>query len=205
MKLALFGATGGTGRQFLRQALAQGHSIRALARTPSKLEPAERLTVTAGDVLDQTAVDQCLQGVDAVICSLGSHGSREPIEALGTSRIIDGMVRLGVRRLIAVTSMGVGDSRDQVPGFFRVLMRLTLRSIMAAKEEQEALIRQSGLDWTIVRPGGLTDGPATGEYRSGMDHSIKATRISRADVAAFILEQLADDRYLRMTPAISNG
>jgi putative NADH-flavin reductase len=99
----------------------------------------------------------------------------------------------------------VGDSRDQVPGFFRVLMRLTLRSIMAAKEEQEMLIRQSGLDWTIVRPGGLTNEPATGEYRSGMDRSIKATRISRADVAAFMLDQLTDDRYLGKTPAISRG
>jgi putative NADH-flavin reductase len=205
MNLAVFGATGGTGRQFLRQALDQGHAVQALARSPSKLERITRLTVIAGDVLDQSAVDRCLDGVDAVICSLGSHGNREPIEARGTARIIDGMERLGVRRLIAVTSMGVGDSRDQVPGFFRLVMRLTLRRIMAAKEEQESLIRNSGLDWTIVRPGGLTDGSATGSYLSGIDRSIKATRISRADVAAFMLKELSDNRYLHQAPAISHG
>lgn len=74
---------------------------------------------------------------------------------------------------------------------------------MAAKEAQEQLIRESGLDWTIVRPGGLTDGPATGAYRSGTDRSIRATRVSRADVADFVLQQLTDLRYLHQAPAVS--
>lgn len=203
MKIALFGATGGTGRALLVQALANGDAIRALARTPTKLEPADGLEVIGGDVLDQAAVDNCLEGAEAVICALGSHGAREPVEAQGTERIIDGMQRHGIRRLVAVSSMGVGDSRDQVPGFFRVLMQLTLKKIMAAKEQQEALIRDSSLDWTIVRPGGLTDGPATGAYKSGTDRSIKAARVSRADVAEFVLQQLASERYLHKTPAIS--
>jgi len=203
VKIALFGATGGTGRQVLVRALRNGDSIRALVRSPEKLDPASALEIIPGDVRDQGAVDRCLEGVDAAVCVLGSHGGREPVEAKGTALIIDGMQRLGVRRLVAVTSLGVGDSRDQVPGFFRVLMQLTLKKIMAAKEEQEALIRESALDWTIVRPGGLTDGPATGAYRSGTDASIKATRVSRADVAEFVVQQLSDDRYLRQTPAIS--
>ncbi|MBK5930866.1 NAD(P)-dependent oxidoreductase [Halochromatium salexigens] len=203
MKIALFGATGGTGRQVLAQGLAQGHEVRALARDPEKLEPATGLEIIAGDVLDQAAVDACLTGTDAVICVLGSHGSTQPVEAEGSERIIAGMQRLGIRRLIAVTSMGVGDSRDQVPGFFRVIMQLTLKKIMAAKEVQEQRIRDSGLDWTIVRPGGLTDGPATGSYRSGVDKSIQATRVARADVADFVLQQLLDERYLRQAPAVS--
>lgn len=203
MKMALFGATGGTGRQVLAQGLAQGHEVRALARAPEKLEPAPGLEVIAGDVLDQAAVERCLTGTDAVICVLGSHGGAQPVEAEGSERIIAGMQRLGIRRLIAVTSMGVGDSRDQVPGFFRVIMQLTLKKIMAAKEVQEQLIRDSGLDWTIVRPGGLTDGPATGRYRSGVDKSIQATRVARADVADFVLRQLLDERYLRQAPAVS--
>jgi uncharacterized protein YbjT (DUF2867 family) len=203
MKMALFGATGGTGRQVLAQGLAQGHEVRALARAPEKLEPAPGLEIIAGDVLDQAAVDACLTGTDAVICVLGSHGSTQPVEAEGSERIIAGMQRLGIRRLIAVTSMGVGDSRDQVPGFFRVIMQLTLKKIMAAKEVQEQRIRDSGLDWTIVRPGGLTDGPATGRYRSGVDKSIQATRVARADVADFVLQQLLDERYLHQAPAVS--
>lgn len=203
MKVALFGATGGTGRQVLAQGLAKGHAFRALARDPSKLTTAEQLEIIAGDVLDQGAVDRCLSGTEAVICVLGSHGSVTPVEAEGTKRIIAGMQRLGIKRLIAVTSMGVGDSREQVAAAFRVIMQLTLRKIMAAKEAQEQLIRESGLDWTIVRPGGLTDGPATGAYRSGTDRSIRATRVSRADVADFVLQQLTDLRYLHQAPAVS--
>ncbi len=203
MNIAVFGATGGTGRQVLSQGLANGDRIQALARSPETLEQAEGLEVMAGDVRDQAAVERCLAGTDAVICVLGSHGSAEPVEAEGTEQIIAGMQRLGIKRLIAVTSMGVGDSRDQVPTFFRVIMDLTLKKIMAAKERQEQHIRDSGLDWTIVRPGGLTDGPATGAYLSGTEKSIKATRVSRADVAHFVLKQLVDDRYLRQAPAIS--
>ncbi len=203
MKIAVFGATGGTGRQVLEQGLAKGHEIRALVRSPEKLEPASGLEIIAGDVLDRAAVDQCLTGTDAVICVLGSHGSAQPVEAAGTECIVAGMQRLGIQRLIAVTSMGVGDSRDQVPAFFRLIMQVTLKKIMAAKEEQERLIRDSGLDWTIVRPGGLTDGPATGRYRSGVDKSIQATRVARADVADFVLQQLLDPRYLRQAPAVS--
>ncbi len=203
MKVALFGATGGTGREVLSQGLAKGYVFSALARSPETLERAQGLEVIGGDVRDLSAVERCLTGADAVICVLGSHGGAEPVEAEGTRQIIDGMQRLEIKRLIAVTSLGVGDSRDQVPTFFRVIMQLTLKKIMAAKEAQEQLIRDSGLNWTIVRPGGLTDGPATGAYLSGTDKSIKATRVSRADVADFVLQQLIDDRYLRQAPAVS--
>lgn len=206
MIVALFGATGGTGREVLTQGLALGHRFQALARNPAALAqfPDDgALRVIPGDVLDPTAVDACLHGADAVICVLGSHGNAAPVENRGTAVILDGMQRQGPRRLITVTSMGVGDSIAQVPGFFRLIMRLTLKRIMQAKEEQERLIRASELDWTIVRPGGLTDGPATGGYRSGTDPAIRATRVSRADVAGFVLQQLTDTRYLRQTPAIS--
>lgn len=203
MKVALFGATGGTGRQVLSQGLAKGHEFCALARSPEALEQTQGLEIVAGDVRDPLAVERCVAGAEAVICVLGSHGGAEPVEAEGTQQIVEAMQRLGITRLIAVTSLGVGDSRDQVPAFFRVIMQLTLKKIMAAKEVQEQLIRDSGLEWTLVRPGGLTDGPATGTYLSGTDKSIKATRVSRADVADFVLQQLSDDHYLRQAPAIS--
>jgi uncharacterized protein YbjT (DUF2867 family) len=203
MQIALFGATGGTGRQVVEQALAQGYRVRALVRNPAKLSERDGLTLLQGDVLDQAAVDHCVEGCAAVICVLGSHGRSEPVEDLGTERILAAMKSHGQRRLIAVTSMGVGDSIEQVAAFFRAIMKLTLKRVMEAKERQEQAIMASDLDWTIVRPGGLTDGPATGTYRSGTDKSIKATRVSRADVADFILQELSAGAYIRQTPAIS--
>lgn len=203
MKLAVFGATGGTGRHVVEQAAGLGHEIRALARTPDKLPDVPGLTAIAGDVLDQASVDRCIEGTEAVLCILGTRPGAEPVEAHGTERIIDAMQRLGVRRLIAVTSLGVGDSRGQIPLFFRIVMNLTLKRIFEAKEAQEQLIRDSGLDWTIVRPGGLTDGPRTGHYHAGTGKDIRATRISRADVADFVLAQLDDATYLHRAPAVS--
>ncbi|MBK1719326.1 NAD(P)-dependent oxidoreductase [Thiocystis violacea] len=203
MHIALFGATGGTGRQILAQALEQGHSLRALARDPTKLDPRDGLTTLGGDVLDPAAVAECVQGTDAVIGVLGSHGQQEPIEARGTERILVAMQKAGVRRLVVVSSLGVGDSRAQIPWAFRLMMDLMLKRILAAKAEQERLVRASGLEWVIVRPGGLTDGPRTGAYRFGLDPTLKSGRIARADVAEFVLRQLTDDAFLHRTPAVT--
>lgn len=206
MIIALFGATGGTGREVLRQGLALGHVFRVLVRDPGRLDPVpDGVSVVVGDVLDRAAVDDCLRGTDAVICTLGSRGGKVPVEDRGTAVILAGMRDQGPRRLVVVTSMGVGDSITQVAPLFRLIMRLTLKQMMAAKEEQERLVRASGLDWTIVRPGGLTDGPRTDRYRSGTEPDIRATRISRADVAAFLLEELVAGRYTGRTPAISRN
>lgn len=203
MQIALFGATGGTGRQVLEQALAAGHSLTALVRDPSKIESRDGMTLIQGDVLDPDATSRCVQGSDAVICVLGSGVGTEPVEALGTQRIIEAMQRHAVRRLIAVTSLGVGDSRAQVSVEFQQAMETVLQPIIAAKTEQERLIRASGLDWTIVRPGGLSDGPRTGDYRHGTDPTLMAGLISRADVAAFVLRQLSETTYLHQCPAVT--
>jgi putative NADH-flavin reductase len=119
MQIALFGTTGGTGRQVLEQALAAGHTVTALVRDPAKIAARHGVTVVCGDVLDREATGRCVQGADAVICVLGSGVSAEPVEAHGTQRIIEAMQTNGVRRLIAVTSLGVGDSREQVSVQFR--------------------------------------------------------------------------------------
>ena len=203
MHIALFGATGGTGMQVVEQGLAAGHSVSALARDPAKLSARDGLTVIQGDVLNQSAADACVEGTDAVICVLGTKPGHEPVEVAGTERILAAMAKHGVHRLIAVSSMGVGDSIDQINLAFRIIMNLTLKRIMQAKEEQERLIMASDTDWTIVRPGGLTDGPPTGTYKAGTEKSIKAKQVSRADVADFVLKQLTDDRYVRQTPAVS--
>ena len=203
MQIALFGATGGTGRQVLEQALSAGHTVTALVRDPTKIEVRSGVTLIHGDVLDQESTSRCVQGSDAVICVLGSGVGTEPVEAQGTQRILEAMQIHGVRRLIAVTSLGVGDSRKQVSAEFQQAMDTVLQPIIAAKTEQERLIRESGLDWTIVRPGGLGDGPRTGDYRSGTDPSLMAGLVSRADVAEFVLRQLSDVSYLHQCPAVT--
>lgn len=203
MNLALFGATGGTGRETLKQALAQGDAVTALVRTPSKLDIThDQLTIVEGDVLDQGAVDQVVAGQDAVIISLGNTPNNpDLVVSKGTRHILDAMHRFGVRRTVVVTAIGVGDSRDHVPLAFKMLMRTVLKKAYEDKEIQEQDVRSSGLDWIIVRPGGLTDGPATGDYTVGQ--KVKTGQVSRADVAEFVLKQVTDDTYLHQTPSIA--
>ena len=203
--IALFGATGGTGREILQQALARGYTVRALARTPDKLAPApDGLTIIQGDVLDPTPVAETVAGCDAVVVTLGNtSGNPDFVVSDGTRQILAAMTGQGIRRLLVVTSLGVGDSKDQVPLAFKLLMKAALRKVMEDKERQETLVRASGLDWTIIRPGGLVDGPVTGDYRVGTDKSLKAGRVARADVAAFLLDQLESDKYAGEAVAIT--
>lgn len=205
MKIALFGATGGTGRHIVDQALTAGHSIQALVRDPACLSVShEEFSPISGDVLNPAAVAETVAGADAVISALGvSNGSPADVCSRGTRHVIETMKADGIRRLVVITSLGVGDSKDQVPFAFKMLMGTVLKKVMADKQTQEALVRGSGLDWTIVRPGGLADSPATGDYKAGLDKNIVAGQVSRADVAAFVLRQLADDTYLYETPAIT--
>lgn len=206
MRIAVFGATGGTGRQVVEQALTAGHAVVALARDPARLALQDaRLTVVQGDVLDRSRVDETIAGADVVIVSLGNTANNpDYIVSRGTEVIVDAMTSAGgPRRLIVVSSLGVGESRDQVPFAFKMLMNTVLKKAMEDKERQETLVKASGFDWIIVRPGGLTNGPATGSYKSGVDVKLTAGQVSRADVAAFVLQQLDDDTYLRQAPAIT--
>ena len=206
MKIAVFGATGGTGLQVVQQALAAGHQVTALARDPARLDIANpNLTVVAGSVLEAEPVQQALQGADAAIVSLGNTANNpDYVVSQGTQVILDAIKALGgPRRIVVVSSLGVGESKDQVPFAFKMLMKTALKKPMEDKERQEALVKASGLAWTIVRPGGLTNGTATGQYKSGLDPKISAGQVSRAEVAAFVLQQLTDDTYLRQAPAIT--
>lgn len=109
----------------------------------------------------------------------------------------------GIKRLIVVTSLGVGDSKDQVPFAFKMLMNTVLKNVMADKNLQEELVKQSGLEYTIIRPGGLNNGAKTGNYRVGTDKNIKAGQVSRADVADFILKLVSSKEYLHQAVAIT--
>ncbi len=205
MRIALFGATGGTGREIVAQGLEQGLEITALVRDPAKLGVEHpNLTLVQGDVLDPAAVSQVVDGADAAIISLGNTPNNpDYVVSNGTAVILDAMKSAGVPRAVVITSLGVGESKNQLALPFRMLFNTVMKKPMEDKERQEALVKASDIDWIIVRPGGLTDGPATGTYKSGLDPKIMASQVSRADVAAFTLQQLADDTYVRQAPAIT--
>lgn len=206
MKLIVFGATGTIGRQVVEQALSQGHEVTAFARDPAGLRPDHRnLARRAGDVLDPDAVDDAVAGHDAVLIVLGA-GRKGAVRAAGTKNVIAAMQRRGVRRLLCLTTLGAGDSRPVLNFFWKYIMfGLLLRDTYADHQAQEALVMRSGLDWTIVRPGAFTDGPATGAYKHGFSPTERGLKlkVSRADVAGFMLRQLADETYLRRAPGLS--
>jgi putative NADH-flavin reductase len=208
MKLLIFGSTGGTGRELLKQALEQGHSVTAYARNPAKIDDIKHasLQVVRGDVLDPAVVESAVAGQEAVMSTIGAGAERTTLREDGTRNIVEAMKKTGVQRLICQSSLGVGDSRTNLPFFTKyIIVSLFLRHAFADHERQEAFVKQSSLDWTIVRPPHLTDGPRTGVYRHGFtttDTRIKG-KISRADVADFMLKQLTDDTYLHQAPGVS--
>jgi putative NADH-flavin reductase len=208
MKLLIIGATGRTGTHLLQQALEQGHDVTALVRDPSRLQiQHERLRVTTGNVLDSASVDSAAAGQDAVLSSLGTKQWRRPTTLFSDSaRILLGaMERHGVRRLICITGIGVRETLGHCPFLYEhFFYPFFTKQIYKDKDVMEEMIRQSSVEWVIVRPGVLTNGPATGKYRAITDLTgIKIGTISRADVAAFMLAQLTSDRYLRQTPVLT--
>jgi putative NADH-flavin reductase len=208
MRILVFGSTGGTGRELLTQAVDQGHDVVAYARNPAKLEGMShaRLEVVRGDVLDQDGVERAVVGHDAVLCAVGAGPKRTTLREDATRNIVNSMEKAGVRRLICLSSLGVGDSRSNLPFSTKyVIVGIFLRHAFADHERQEAIVKGSSLDWTIVRPPHLKDGPRTGTYRHGFaatDTQIEG-EISRADVADFMLKQLAEKTYLHQTPGVS--
>jgi putative NADH-flavin reductase len=208
MKIVIFGATGTVGRQVVQQALDQGYTVTAFARNLAKLNlQHSQLSFAQGDVMDSEAVESAISGQDAVICVLGSGKKLTgTIRSGGTQQIIQAMEKVGVRRLICQSTLGAGDSWGNLDFYWKYIMfGFILRKVFADHERQEALVRNSNLDWTIVRPGAFIDGPLTGKYRHsfpGTDRNI-TLKISRADVADFILKQLSDQSSLYQTPSLS--
>jgi putative NADH-flavin reductase len=208
MKLVIFGATGTVGRQVVQQALEQGHTVTAFARNLAKLDIQHRqLRLAAGDVMDTSAVEQAVRGQDAVVCVLGAGKKlKSTIRSEGTQQIIQAMENVGTRRLICLSTLGTGDSWSNLDFYWKyVMFGFILRQVFADHERQEALVRNSTLDWTIVRPGALTDGPLTEHYRHNFPSTDRTItlQISRADVADFILKQLSNPSSLYQAASLS--
>jgi putative NADH-flavin reductase len=249
MNLLIFGATGGTGRELVEQALADGHVVTAFARNPARVRTTHNnLRIVKGDILQYDSVEMALGGQDAVLSTLGIRIKIIPIIAIviicqiiarlagltglvgwlvriggpliaiqilytwntslseGTKNIVRAMEKLGVKRFVCESSLGIGDSKGKLGLLYNVvLIPLLLRSVFADKEIQEKAIKESNLDWIIVRPGRLTNGPKIGTYRHGHDIGSKliSVSISREDVADFMLKQAKEDSYLRETPGVA--
>lgn len=204
MKIVVFGPTGRTGRAFVEQALGEGHEVVAAARHPEALH-ADRvgLTVIKCDILKPGEVDHVFaiaKDADAVVSALGSRPGSEGALVSGTETILASMEKYGIGRFLCVTSFGAGDSKYQMGFVVRfVIVNLFLKKALIEKDAQEKVVFDSRSDWTIVRPGGLTDGVRTGVYRVVDDPAAKPGRpvISRADVADFLLGELSAHRYSR--------
>ncbi len=207
----VIGASRGIGLEAVRQGLDHGFTVRAMARNPDNMaidHPA--LETVKGDALDPADVAGAVSGADAVILALGVAAG--PQMVLGPVRLFSKATRIllpameaaGVRRLIAVTGFGAGDSRHKVGCLQEIPFRAVLGRAYADKTIQETLIRDSDLDWVIARPTILTRGPKTGRYRVLDDpRDWRNGVISRADVADFLIRQVADDTYLRKTPVLT--
>lgn len=209
MKIIIFGASGATGQRIVAQALDLGHDVTAFVRSPEKLAlQHEKLNVLQGDVLDEVSVMRAIKGQEIVLCALGKPATnKNKLRTKGTENIIWAMEKLGLKRLICQSGLGAGDSFEMLPPLYRhLIIPLFLRHVFADHLSQEKAIKQSGLDWVIVRPANLTNKARTDDYQHGFAVLSKSIslKISREDVAAFMLLQLNNDYYLHQTPAISS-
>jgi putative NADH-flavin reductase len=214
MNITIFGASRGVGRAALEIALARGHAVTAVARNGGFLNGAAATkggtaTVIPGDVLDGELVTRALAGADAILVTLGTTPSardgaaQAQVCSLGTKVILDAMKGSGPRRIVVVSSYGVGPTVARRPFPFNIVASTLLKDVMADKEVQEREVRASDTDWTIAQPLGLTDAAATGKPFVSTDGSRQVTQVSRADVATVCVEAIENGGYLRETIAIS--
>ncbi len=207
-KILVLGATGGTGRLIVSQALARGYDVSALVRSPEKGSDLKGAKVIVGDARDETALREALKGRDAVVSALGTPASpfREvTLLSTATHALVSAMRIEQVSRLVCITGIGAGDSAGHGGFLFdNLIFPLLLRKVYADKNRQETIVRDSGLDWVLVRPSVLTDKPSRDTIRALTDLSdFHGGTISREDVARFVLDQLRADAWLHRSPLIT--
>lgn len=203
MKILVIGATGPTGLELVSQGAALGHEVTATARRPESASLPADVKVVRADVMDPASLAAAMAGQDAVISSLGTKIERKPTFLLseGTRYLVAAMKQTGVKRLVCITGIGAGESRGH-GGFLydRIFQPLLLNEVYKDKDRQEEVVRDSSLDWTLIRPGMLTNGARGGKFRELKDLSgVTVGKISRSDVAAYILAHIDDPASYRQT------
>lgn len=203
MKITVIGGSRGTGAQLAALAHEAGHEVTVVSR---RGEGPAGVRLVAADASSPEAADDVVAGADAVVVAVGGARGAKRQRAAVTRNVVAAMASTGATRLVIQSSLGAGDSARHMPPVLRGIMRLALASALADHEEQEAVVRDSTLDWTIVRPTGLTDKPATGAWRAleSADDGHLGGTIARADLAAFMLTLLDDDAAIGKSFSISH-
>jgi putative NADH-flavin reductase len=207
-KILVLGATGATGRLIVNQAVARGYDVTVLVRSAGKASDITGAKLIVGDARDETALREALEGRDAVVSALGTPVSpfREvTLLSTATRALVSAMKAEQVSRLVCITGMGAGDSAGH-GGFIadNVIFPLLLKKVYADKNRQEAIVRNSGLNWVLVRPSILNNKPGRGSIRALTDLSgFHGGSIAREDVAKFVLDQVRADTWLHRSPLIT--
>ena len=208
MNILVIGAAGKTGEAIVKQALGRGHTVTAFVHEAKGFE-AGGARVVEGDVLDATVLESAIAGQDAVLDALGGHTpwKETTLETNAARNVIHAMKTHGVKRLIVVSAIGVGSTADLVPGWYEhLIMPTLLRGAMKDKEHMEPIVEASGLEWTLVRPGHLVDGEAKGKIHFFEPGSGEiAHKITRSDVAAFMLDLLENGLYKEQAVNIASN
>jgi putative NADH-flavin reductase len=206
MKLTIFGATSPTGKLLVEKALQAGHEVTAFVRDESKLSfTDQRLQVFYGDALNQTQVQEAVRGSDAVLSTLGPKGKPAVMAAQSTLNIVNAMRAHGVRRVVVTSVAGVPVPQDN-RGFnlASALIKLALKDVFVDRENQLSVLEASNLDWVAVRIPRLTNEPAKGSVKAFFGNPSPRMKVTRADLADFMLRQLTEERWLRQAPILSN-
>lgn len=216
MKVLVVGATGGSGRAAVEVLLSAGHDVTAFARRPEALGVSSpRLAVVTGDVMNPADVERAVQGQDAVIVTLGirenpltvrmrgSAGTPMDVRSAGTRNVISAMRRHGVRKLVVQTTYGVGETWSRLSLKWKLLFSLLLKPQIADTEVQEQAVRESGLDWVLARPVGLTDETQAGAPFASSEGEARGMSVSRRSVGRFLVEAAESARYIGQSVALS--
>ncbi len=221
MRVIVFGATGATGSEAVRSLRAAGHVVTAFTRRPDPTEIPADVPRVVGDVLDPAAVERAVAGHDAVVVALGikenplrvrlrgAAGTATAVRSKGTAHIVAAMQTHGVRRLVVLSTFGVGATRRRLSLGWRLLFWLLLRPQIADTEVQEAIVRQSGLDWTIARPVSLVDTndrddtDDTHDILASPDGEARSMRVPRRAVARFLADAATSTTWLERSVALS--
>jgi putative NADH-flavin reductase len=209
MNLTIFGSTGSTGQELVKQALAAGHQVTVYVRNPAKVSLShDRLRVIQGTLEEQDKISAAIAGSEAVLSALGPT-SNEPGSPLtnGLRHIVNAMEMHGANRLIVATGAGVADPNDKpqlVGRFFGLALRLFAKHVLADSQGMVAVIRNSSLNWTLARTPRLNNKPGTGQIKAGYAGQGPGTQLSRVDFARFMLAQVQDNTWSRKAPMVSN-
>lgn len=209
MRLAIFGATGGTGVELTRQALEHGHSVRVLVRNPNRMPLTNaNMRIVIGNVLDHESVTKTILGSDAVLSCLGQGSNllrNTRTVSVGTHLIMEVMKEQGVRRLVVESAFGAGESLAQASVLNRIVFATLLRVPYEEKNLMEPEVKVSGLEWTIVRPTMLKNGQRTGRYVAEVGMRPRVMAVTRADVATAMLLAVEERLWVDEAPTVTGA